>query len=144
MKLWWHRLTGLVGLALTWAATGQPYGIESATLDGGGGTSRGNGFTLTATIGQSDAHTSRGGGFTFEGGFWPGATAVMITGGPTLVIEPWGELMRISWSPAKTGFVLEEASVAAGGTWAPVPGGIQSPVTVTVGPASRYFRLRKP
>jgi hypothetical protein len=42
------------------------------TIDGGGGTSTGGGFTLSGTIGQPDAGvTMTGGGFSLVGGFWP-------------------------------------------------------------------------
>src|SRR5688572_28809517 len=41
-----------------------------STIDGGGGTSSGGGFTLSGSIGQPDAGTMSGGGFTLSGGFW--------------------------------------------------------------------------
>ena len=43
------------------------------TVDGGGGTSSGNGYTLNGTLGQPDAGTlASGGGYTLAGGFWHG------------------------------------------------------------------------
>lgn len=42
------------------------------TIDGGGGTSSGDGFTITGTIGQPDAGTASNGTYTLLGGFWPG------------------------------------------------------------------------
>ncbi len=42
------------------------------TIDGGGGTSTGSGFTLSGTIGQHDAGVMTGGGYEIAGGFWPG------------------------------------------------------------------------
>ena len=55
-------LAGVPGPSITWY-----------TIDGGGGTSTGGGFTLSGTIGQPDAGTLSGGAFTLKGGFWPGA-----------------------------------------------------------------------
>ncbi len=49
------------------------YDISWWTVDSGGGTSSGGGFTLSGTIGQPDAGaTASGGGYTLAGGFWLG------------------------------------------------------------------------
>jgi hypothetical protein len=53
--------------------------FPGTTVDGGGGTSTGGGFTLTGTIGQHDAGGPlNGGNFSLNGGFW----AIDITPGP--------------------------------------------------------------
>jgi hypothetical protein len=53
------------------------YDLSWWTIDGGGGTSSGNGYTLNATLGQPDAGTlASGGGYTLAGGFWHGGVAV--------------------------------------------------------------------
>jgi hypothetical protein len=59
-------------IILTLAATTQAhsYDITWWTVDGGGGTSTGGGYTLSGTIGQPDAGTMTGGGYTLVGGFW--------------------------------------------------------------------------
>jgi hypothetical protein len=65
------NLASLVALSLAPAALAQP-AINWFTIDGGGGTSTGGGFTLSGTIGQHDAgQPMTGGGFTLTGGFWP-------------------------------------------------------------------------
>jgi len=62
-------ILSLSGLAL--AAGG--YDLSWWTVDGGGGTSSGNGYTLNGTLGQPDAGTvASGGGYTLAGGFWHG------------------------------------------------------------------------
>ncbi|MCA3004772.1 MAG: hypothetical protein LW650_08755 [Planctomycetaceae bacterium] len=66
----------VLALAITSAAHAQPFAISWYTIDGGGGTSTGGGFTLSGTIGQPDAGVMTGGGFTLQGGFWPGAIGV--------------------------------------------------------------------
>ncbi|MEQ8771141.1 MAG: hypothetical protein RIB60_11605 [Phycisphaerales bacterium] len=47
--------------------------IRWSTIDGGGFTSSGGTFTLSATIGQHDAAPDRtAGGYDIAPGFWPG------------------------------------------------------------------------
>jgi len=71
-----NPVAALAGFALVCSsAAAQPFSIDWFTIDGGGGTSSGGGFTLSGTIGQPDAGTLSGGGFTLRGGFWPGASS---------------------------------------------------------------------
>ena len=51
------------------AGAGDEFDLSWHTIDGGGGTSTGDGFILRGTIGQSDAGTLSGGGFELRGGF---------------------------------------------------------------------------
>jgi hypothetical protein len=52
------------------------YDLSWWTVDGGGGTSSGNGYTLNGSLGQPDAGTvASGGGYTLAGGFWHGGVA---------------------------------------------------------------------
>ena len=68
-----HALTALIGTAaLASTVLAQP-AITWYTIDGGGGTSGGGGYTLSGTIGQPDAGAAMtGGSYTLVGGFWPG------------------------------------------------------------------------
>jgi hypothetical protein len=43
------------------------------TVDSGGGTSQGGGYTVSGTAGQPDAGTLSGGGYALTGGYWSGA-----------------------------------------------------------------------
>jgi hypothetical protein len=133
-----------LGGCLVWttSALAQPFTLEFFSFDGGGGLSAGGGFSLAGTIGQPDAGSLRGGAFTLEGGFWPGATSVTIPGGPTLVIEGLGDQVRISWSPATPGFVLETTTRLGAADWQPAPLG--NPLTAPGVGTLRYYRLRKP
>lgn len=54
------------------AEGGSGFSIDWYTVDGGGGTSTGGGWTLSATIGQPDAGNAAGGTFDLAGGFWAG------------------------------------------------------------------------
>jgi hypothetical protein len=63
-------LTLTVSMALAqWSAS---YDLLWWTVDGGGGTTGGSGYTLSGTAGQSDAGVLTGGGYTLAGGFWGG------------------------------------------------------------------------
>lgn len=72
----------LVLIAVTQTLLSAPdafaqHAMTWSTVDGGGGTSSGGGFTMSGTIGQPDASGPlAGGGFTLTGGFWPGATPI--------------------------------------------------------------------
>ena len=68
-------LLALILLAATPIALAQTgLVLDWWTIDAGGGTSTGGGFTLTGTSGQPDAGALAGGGFTLTGGFWNEAT----------------------------------------------------------------------
>jgi hypothetical protein len=59
-----------IPLFLSIPAQAQSYAITWWTVDGGGGTSAGSGYTLSGTIGQPDAGVMTGGGYSLTGGFW--------------------------------------------------------------------------
>ena len=68
------------------AQTGGPFDLSWSTIDCGGGTSAGNSFSLTGTVGQPDAGFMSGGTFTLGGGFWsaaPGAACYANCDGST-------------------------------------------------------------
>ncbi len=50
------------------------YDLSWWTVDGGGGTLNGDGYTLGGTAGQPDAGVLEGRGYTLNGGFWGGVT----------------------------------------------------------------------
>ncbi len=55
------------------AQSGGNYDLSWWTVDGGGGTVSGGGYTLMGTAGQPDAASPlSGGGYTLTGGFWFG------------------------------------------------------------------------
>ena len=61
-----------------WAASGGPYELSWTTVDGGGGTSSGGQYTLSATIGQHDAAYSSSDDYELLGGFWPGGPLCIV------------------------------------------------------------------
>jgi len=78
------RLVFTIVLVLILFASGAAlaagsYDLSWWTVDGGGGTSRGNGYTLNGTLGQPDAGTlTSGGGYTLAGGFWHGGEVPLL------------------------------------------------------------------
>lgn len=53
------------------------YDLSWYTIDdGGGGSSRGSGYSLDGTIGQPEAGAMHGGSYTLAGGFWGGGVIV--------------------------------------------------------------------
>ena len=119
------------------------YSIDWFTLDGGGGTSSGGNFTLTGTIGQPDAGTLSGGDYTLEGGFWPGIVVPATGGAPALYVQLIGNSILISWSPATTGFSLEQTDNLSSPAWSPGPTGNPS-APIPAGSGTRFYRLKKP
>lgn len=55
------------------------------TIDTGGGTSQGESYSLSGSIGQADASRLAGGAYTLTGGFWSNAQA---TPSPTATDAP--------------------------------------------------------
>lgn len=137
-------LTSLVFLTAANFARTQPFSLESFTVDGGGGTSSGGSYTLSGTIGQPDAGRLSGGSFMLEGGFWLGVTTVAIPGGPTLFIQQLGLEVRVSWTPATPGFVLQQAGTLEPSSWGAAPSGAQNPATMPARETARFYRLVKP
>ena len=69
-------LLALALLAITVAAAAGDYDLSWWTVDNGGGTSSGNGYSLSGTLGQAEAAAAAsGGGYTLAGGFWHGGVA---------------------------------------------------------------------
>ena len=68
--------TAVIFVATALAAPGAGHGLSWWTVDGGGGTTGGSGYTLSGTAGQPDAETLEDGGYTLSGGFWGGAGPV--------------------------------------------------------------------
>jgi len=140
-------LIGGAVLAQT-VAHAQSYTIDWFTLDGGGGTSAGGGFTLASTIGQSDAGTMTGGGFALAGGFWSLLSTVQPPPGPLLSIHRASLGVVLSWPLAVTGFTLEYTTQLGSGIWTTetmsvVDTATEHTVTVPTIIGHRFYRLKK-
>ncbi len=73
-------IAALLSVTITTAQTGGGYDLTWNTIDGGGGTSVGSGYSLDMTLGQADAGVQSGGDYTLIGGFWSGATISIALG----------------------------------------------------------------
>jgi hypothetical protein len=135
----------LLTSALCLRANAQSYSIDWFTIDGGGGTGTGGVYSVTGTIGQPDASgTMTGGVYSVESGFWPGAYAVQIPGGPFLSVARAGPNVIVSWTPATPGFVLQHASMLSTQAWLNAPSGATNPVTIPASSSLKFYRLLKP
>lgn len=66
----------LAGHTLVSARTNDGYDLSWWTVDGGGGVlGTCDGYSLSGTAGQWDAHVLADGGYTLAGGFWGGGEA---------------------------------------------------------------------
>jgi hypothetical protein len=140
------KMTLCLGMlfAVSLSINAQQYHIDWFTIDGGGGTSTGGGYTLSGTIGQPDAGTLTGGSYVLEGGFWGGAFAVQQVGSPTLFVERIGASVRITWDPNTPGFVLQETTnLSNPASWGNTVGGFNG-LTIPASGATKFYRLRRP
>lgn len=147
---------GFFGLLLAGSISvyGQSYSIDWFKVAGGGGTSTGGVYSVSGTIGQSDAGTMSGGNFTLQGGFWSGFVVVQTPGAPWLsILRTTTNTVVVSWPAPAEGWVLERtnALTAASIGWPQVPPPYQTQgdkisVTFTNGPTvgTQFFRLHKP
>ncbi len=122
------------------------YAIDWHTIDGGGGTSTGGVYSVSGTIGQPDASgPMTNGQYSVTGGFWALPTAVQVTNAPTLTIAPAGAgQATISWTPATSGFVLQETWVLSPANWTNSLSGATNPIVVPATLPSKFYRLFKP
>src|ERR1051325_2050104 len=102
----------ILGAAFAFAASSfaQSYSIDWFTIDGGGGTSTGGVYSVSGTIGQSDASTTSmtNGQYSVTGGFWA-LLAVQSPGAPLLTITLTStNTCLVSWPFPSTGFVLQQ------------------------------------
>ena len=68
---------------------------------------------------------------------------VLITPAPKLNIFLNGTIVTIVWDPSLTGFALEAKGALTPGTWSAVSGVTNNCVTVQLGTANQFYRLRK-
>lgn len=136
-------------LALAFQASAQSFSIDWHTIDGGGGTSTGDGYSLAGSIGQPDAGSMSGGGYSLAGGFWS-IIAVQTPGTPLLTIRhTLTNTVLVSWPATATGFVLQQSANLNSGAWDAVPEAVGNEGTnkfIIVNPpvGNRFYRLATP
>jgi len=128
----------------------QDFTVDWSTIDGGGGTSTGAGYSAAGIIGQPDAGTMSGGGFAVRGGFWSIVAAQQAETLPSLDVSVSNSVVRIWWSLPGTDFVLDQTTTLDGSPipWTEVPFPYQTNAThiYITAPAvgARFYQLRKP
>jgi len=141
---------GVVWAAGTMTAAAQQYQIDWFTIAGGGGTSTGGVFSVSGTIGQSDAGTMSGGNFTLQGGFWSVLGVVQTPSAPFLSLSRSGASVVLSWPATSSTFrLLSAPSLNGTPAWAqvgitPVVVSGTNYVTNAVAAGYSYFRLANP
>jgi hypothetical protein len=125
----------------------QNYAVDWHTLPGGGGTSTNNTFTVSGTIGQSDAGALLTDGYySVDQGFWGAIAAVQVPGAPRLGLVLVNSFGILSWPIVPAGFGLQQSSSVSAPAWVnvtniPIQVGDQWQVTVPVSGA-RFYRLK--
>jgi hypothetical protein len=144
-----NKLFLVLGLLTPVLALGQSYSIDWYKVSGGGGTSSGGAYSVTATIGQPDASSAMtGGNYSLTGGFWSMIRVVQTAGLPNLVISQAGGNVIISW-PATGGYTVQQSPNLATGTWTTsgyrvtTANGISS-ITISSPTGNLFFRLSNP
>jgi hypothetical protein len=129
----------------------QSFSLDWFSVDGGGGTSSGGGYSVSGTIGQPDAGVMSGGSFTLQGGFWSLPSTAPLAGAPTLSVTQSDGVVRIAWAHTATGWVLESTPALSGVglAWTPVNLSYQNDgsnfyLTFNAPSGDLFFRLRNP
>ncbi len=142
-------LSLLVSLS-AFAALAQ-YSIDWFTIGGGGGTSTGGVYTVSGTIGQSDAGAMSGGNFSITGGFWSLLSVVPTPGAPLLAITITStNTALVSWPSPATDFVLQQnTNSVVSVNWSnvtvtPTDNGTIKYIIVNPPAGNRFYRLFKP
>jgi hypothetical protein len=139
----------LITLLLAAAVRGQDYSIDWFEVAGGGGTSTGDVYSVSGTIGQLNASAAMtGGDFSVTGGFWS-LLAVQTPGAPLLTIAYSGPKAVISWPSSSTGFVLQQNSDLTTTNWTASvftlsDDGTNKSITITSPTGNLFFRLSSP
>ena len=146
-----HRMVALAISAICLFLVTLAHAQSTLSLTGGGGSSSGEDYKITGTIGQMDG-TSVMAGEDIE---LTGRVTTMLgtlptSDGTTLTIAVTPQnMIVISWPSDGTDFVLEQSSDLGSPTWAtigatPEDDGWTKTVTMPVTMGNKFFRLRKP
>jgi hypothetical protein len=145
------RISGtlLTFLAITISIHAQSYSIDWYKIAGGGGTSTGATYQVTATIGQPDASGAMSGGnYSLTGGFWSLISVVQTIGAPTLLISHSGNAVTVCWQNVSGWNLQQNNNLTLPANWSPSGGVTTSNGTnylnVTPLTGNLFFRLSKP
>ena len=125
--------------------------IDWHSMDGGGGSSTGGVFSISGTVGQSDAGEMSGGSYVLQGGFWAVLAAVQQPGLPRLEISGTNGIVTLSWPASAAAYGLEQTTdlVAIPGGWTSVPDSLYRTnslgytASLPLASGKAYFRLKR-
>jgi len=138
--------------AVCLSSLGQGYSIDWHTIDGGGGSSSNGQYSVTGTIGQSDAGgPMTNGPYSLVGGFWSFVGLVQTPGAPTLRIYHSNHFITVAWARPAEGWLLQTTNAlpSAPADWPQVPqpyltNDTDIYILTNPPPANAFFRLFKP
>ena len=155
MKLWCLIGRAVLGVFLLGVmcpnhAPAQGYSIGWSRLAGGSGSSTNATFSLTGTMGQTEAGGRlTGGGYSLTGGFRADVALVQTPGLPTLNLRLMSPVQAIvSWPLNTQGFALLETTNLSSGVWITNLGPVvdtatEHTVMVSATSGRRFFRLQR-
>ncbi len=132
------------------SATGfcQQYAVSWSKI-GAGGSSTGQVYAITGTIGQPDAGLAMSGGsFSVTPGFWSFMGVVQTPGAPLLRISRNGNAVVVSWPSSASGFVLQQSSDISAHSWTDIAfavsdDGVTRSITIPAPSGNMFFRLAR-
>jgi hypothetical protein len=140
----------LLFLSTALSARAQMYSIDWYKVAGGGGTSTGDVYSVSGTIGQHDAGGPlTGGNFSLTGGFWS-IYSVQTSGAPTLrIVLTSTNTAMVYWPSPSTGFNLQVNPDLTTASWTTPAETVQDNGTIKyiiVSPPTnkKFYRLDNP
>ena len=127
----------LTALPLSAAALALDWSIIGA----GGGSSTGETYTISGTIGQLVTSRMESGTYMILGGFWTCMSPSPAVNIPDLVFQFIDGQWCISWDPNVSGCRLEQSEDPSFAEWTLAPPG--NPVVVPTGSTVLFYRLCK-
>ena len=124
--------------------------VDWSVSAGGGGTSTNAQYSVSGTIGQSDAGVMSGGSYSVVGGFWGILWVVQTPGAPLLRIQPTAtNAVVVAWPAPSSGFKLQFKPSLNTTNWTdvgqvPAVVGGENQVIVTPPVGNRFYRLKYP
>ena len=129
------------------ALNAQPYAIDWHTIDAGGGTSTGGGYSVSGTIGQHDAGgPMTGGNFSLTGGLWA-LSAVQVPAAPRLrIFLSAPNAVVVAWPAPSKGWTLQVNANLSTTNWTTAAGTInvaggENQFLISPAIGSRFYRL---
>lgn len=147
---WFGTLLLLISVfSFQLSAFSQSYAINWFTIDGGGGTSTNERYSVSGTIGQPGAGTMSAGNYTLQGGFWSLVSVVQTPGAPWLSLTRSNGVVTVSWPKPAEGWILECCTYLTSRIWTQIPppyatNATDCYVTEPSPSGNRFYRLHKP